>query len=41
MQVDETAVDLLHAQYYKAVERLFHLHQPTFPGYEDVHLVMV
>lgn len=34
-------VDRVHALFYKEVERLWAKHQPTFPGYEDVTLVMV
>ena len=35
------ALDALHKQYFDAVEALFHKHMPTFPGYEDLSLVML
>lgn len=38
MQVDQAAIDQLHAQYYKEVARLFHEHKEGFPGYENVRL---
>lgn len=33
-------VDDLHAQFYKAAEVLWHKHKQSFPGYENVTLVM-
>ena len=41
LQVGESAVANLHKQYYAAVERLYHKYQPSFPGYENVKLVVV
>ena len=40
MQVSEEELDKAHTAFYLAVERLFLKHQPSFPGYEKVELVM-
>lgn len=40
LQVDEAVVADLHRQFYAAVEALFRRYQPSFPGFEDVQLVM-
>ncbi|GAB4819039.1 hypothetical protein N2152v2_006085 [Parachlorella kessleri] len=39
-QPTQEQVDALHAQFYKAVEQLWHKHQKTYPGYERVKLVL-
>jgi len=38
-QVDQAAVDKLHARYYAEVARLFEKHKEGFAGYENVQLV--
>jgi 2-acylglycerol O-acyltransferase 2 len=39
-QVPQEQVDALHQQFYKATVALFLKHKDTFPGYEDVKLVV-
>lgn len=41
MQVDEATVDALHKQYFDAVEALLVKHMATFPGYQDLKLIMI
>ena len=40
MQVQQEAIDTLHQQYFSQIRELWNEHQPTFPGYEDVELVL-
>ncbi len=40
VQVSTEELDEAHTAFYLAVERLFLKHQPSFPGYEKVELVM-
>lgn len=40
-QVNHEIVDKLHKQYFDEVEALFKKHMATFPGYENLHLVMI
>ncbi|KAK9814027.1 hypothetical protein WJX73_009556 [Symbiochloris irregularis] len=40
-QVNHDIVDKLHKQYFDQVEALFRKHMPTFPGYENLQLVMI
>ena len=40
VQVSTEELDKAHTAFYLAVERLFLKHQPSFPGYEKVELVM-
>ena len=37
-QVDQAAIDELHAAYYAEVQRLFERHREGFNGYEKMHL---
>ena len=41
LQAFQEGLDAWHRQYYDAVEALFRKHMPTFPGYEDLELVML
>ena len=40
LQVEQSAIDALHQAYYNQVSEMWAAHQPNFPGYEDVELVL-
>ena len=33
-------MDVIHGEFYRSLEALWHKHQPNYPGYKDVALVM-
>ena len=39
-QASQEQVDAAHKQFYDTLEALWRKHQPTFPEYKDVKLVM-
>ena len=40
LQPEEEEVSAIHKQFYAALEALWHKHQPSYPDYRDVKLVM-
>ena len=40
-QVSQELVDAMHKRFYDALEAMWAKHQPSFPEYADVKLVMV
>ena len=40
VQPNEEDVSAVHKQFYNALEALWHKHQPSYPVYKDVKLVM-
>ena len=40
VQPKEEDVSIVHKQFYTALEALWHKHQPSYPVYKDVKLVM-
>jgi hypothetical protein len=41
IQVSQELVDAVHSRFYAALEAMWAKHQPHFPEYADVKLVMV
>ena len=39
-QASQEQVDAVHKRFYDAMEAMWHKHQPSFPEYKDVKLVM-
>ena len=40
VQASQEQVDAVHKRFYDALEAMWHKHQPSFPEYKDVKLVM-
>jgi hypothetical protein len=40
VQPKEEDVDVIHKEFYRSLEGLWYKHQPSYPGYKDVTLVM-